>query len=209
MFDIKELDRWVALTKKPVEFPTKYPRKVRLEVLAEDPAKLFVNFGEKLTQFIGNFDGYGVVQFAVKGPFSLFAVGAPVKFYTPELETGAVVIPDAVSFTRIVPERARNPELDRMMQLMHVGIERRMAFMQRDMESMLRNAERRRVQAEARAAQLVEQEAKNREVAERAREVERAREAPASDGAGGGKPPDNGRPSGKGGRADAASKAAG
>lgn len=203
MFDVKELDRWKPVGKEACKFTTKFPRKVRLEVLAEELSKLYVKT-ETATQFIGNFEGYGVVAFAVPGPFELTARGGPVKVWTQEFESGGVEVPDSVSFTRIVPERARNPEVDRMMQKMMAGVERRMAAQQRDMANLLAQNEKRRELAERAVAQLLEREAKEREETERAR-----REVDASDGSGSGaESDDQPRPPAKGGRKDAAAKSA-
>lgn len=131
MFDLKELDRFKVLGKTPMIFKNAHRRGVRLEVLAEEPANLFVHYGGKAF-FIGGFDGYDVVQFQVPGVFSLTAKGGPVSVWTAEMDTTAVEIPDKVSFTRIMTRRARNPELEAMMQVVQRTVDQRIAMVQRD-----------------------------------------------------------------------------
>ena len=81
--------------------------------------------------FIGHFRGYDVVVFNVPGPFELKASGA-CRIWTPEMDTLAVEIPDAVSFTRMMQRRQRNPELELMMNKVQATMERRLAQVERD-----------------------------------------------------------------------------
>lgn len=132
MFDLKNLDRWVRVGKAARAFGNVEPREVRLEVLAEEPTKLYVSHKGVSGQYIGTFEGYDVVKFHVPGEWTLTASGVAFV-WTPEL-TGplAVVIPDQVSFTRKMERRTRNPELEAMMGVMQRNMERRLAQVERD-----------------------------------------------------------------------------
>ena len=135
MFDLKYLDRWEPVA-PGMRFPTPYKRKVRLEVLSEGECKLYVSEGGQKS-FIGRFEGYDVVQFSVNGPFELTAKGDPVKVWCSEFDTMEVVVPDARSFTRIAERKARNPELERMMQRMRQNMEQRLQQAERDIEAKI------------------------------------------------------------------------
>lgn len=145
MFDLKNLDRWKRIGKgTAVPFNNKEPRKVRLEVLAEDVTVLRVGQGKGSAMFIGRFLGYDVVQFQVDGPWTLQADGGICYFWTPELEDfGAPEIPEAVSFTKIMNRRERNPELELLMKKVGDNMERRIAQVERDVN--LRLSQERRI----------------------------------------------------------------
>lgn len=171
MFDLKEARRFRLVGQQPIEFGNNsHPRRVRLEVLAEDTAKLYVEEkGVKDKIFIGKFDGYDVVQFAVQGDWALTAKGGPVRVWTGEFDTLAVKIPEAVSFTTIMTRPRRSPEVEAMMMEMNKNMERRIAQVERDQS--LKNAARDRIIA------------RDRETIERFRreEAERATLAQSSD----------------------------
>lgn len=180
MFDLKHLDRWSPVGATAVKFRNTDPRKVRLEVLSEGEAKLYVQEGKR-KQFIGTFDGYDVVQFSVNGPWELTGTGK-VQFWCSELDGGGMVeIPDAVSFTRIMTRRVRNPELELMMHKVTQNVERRLEQVGRDF-GLQREADKRD------AARALEAERKARKEAEEAKAVAEAAEraARASSGDAGG-----------------------
>lgn len=148
MFDLKDLNSWRVLGSTPVKFKNAEPRKVRLEVLAEDEAKLYVKQANGPV-YIGTFDGYDVVTFYANGPYELSAKGGPVKVRSPEFDgPNAVEVPDAVSFTRIVTRRQRNPELELITRKMQENMERRFAQLANDVQ-LRENARERQRQAEA------------------------------------------------------------
>lgn len=151
MFDLKDLDRWVPVTKTALKFTNPEPRKIRLEVLAESEAVLVVTQARK-DHFIGRFDGYDVVQFSASGPFELRAESGKVKVWTSEFDAAAVEIPEAVSFTRTHTRRQRNPELELMMKKVSDNMERRISQVVRD-TSLAIAAERREREQERAAAE--------------------------------------------------------
>lgn len=127
MYDLTDLEKW-RLVAGGIKFVRPEPRRVRIEILAEEATSLFVD-----KVFIGYIEGYEVIQFAVPGAFTLTAKGGPCKIWTPELENaGAVEIPEAISFTKIMQRRTRNPELELMMKKMGDNMERRIAQVTRD-----------------------------------------------------------------------------
>lgn len=132
MYDLKELTRYVEVTDKGIKFPHDEPRKIRLEVLAEKEASLYVQDGKDKPFYIGTFHGFDIVQFNVRGPTILQATGAGVRVYTPEFQSDIIEIPDAVSFTRSMSRRQRNPELELIQRTMQQNMEKRLRQVERD-----------------------------------------------------------------------------
>lgn len=132
MYDLKELTRYVAVSDKGILFPQDEPRKIRLEVLSEKETDLFVKDGKDKPFYIGTFRGYDVVQFNVRGPTTLQATGPGVRVYTPEFQSDIIEIPEAVSFTRQMTRRQRNPEVEAVAQLMQRNLEKRLRQVERD-----------------------------------------------------------------------------
>lgn len=169
MYNLKDLDRWLPIGKTAYKFPNENRRYMRLEVLAEEPANLYVHYGRE-THFIGGFEGYDVVQFEVPGVFTITAKGGQCKIWTPELESaGAIEIPEAVSFTKIMTRRTRNPELEAMMHKVQQNMERRIEQVERDVNLRVQNERR------------IQEQADNRAAVERARREEAERSADGDD----------------------------
>lgn len=184
MYDLKELARWVPVSDKGIKFPVKEPRKIRLEVLAENPAKLYVTDGKAKPVYIGSFEGYDVVQFNVAGDAKLQADGAGVMVWSGEFQDQIIEIPEAVSFTRMMTRRQRNPELEQLQLRMQQNMERRLAQVQRDVTLQV---------AEERRALNAERE---RERLERAREAEAKQVSRSAENAGADEPGEAGVASG-------------
>ena len=139
MIDLKNIDKWVML--EPDEgyvFAKQHPRTVTLHVRSAQKVSLYVTSEEGETVFLCNVDGYEKVKFRLpSGKWTLTGDGSQeVYFYTIEFEKAAVEIPNAVIFTKIAERKARNPELEKMMQLMQVNMERRLQ--QQSLESNAR-----------------------------------------------------------------------
>lgn len=132
MYDLKELTRYVEVTDKGIKFPHDEPRKIRLEVLSEKETDLFVKDGKDSPIYIGTFRGFDIVQFNVRGPTILQATGPGVRVYTPEFQSEVIEIPEAISFTRTMTRRQRNPEVEAMGQMMQRNMERRLRQVERD-----------------------------------------------------------------------------
>lgn len=157
MFDLKELSKWVTLTDSGIKFPETEPRKIRLEVLAENSVKLYVEDGKAKAAYIGTFEGYDVVQFNVMGEARLQADGPGCKIWSPEFRGQSFELPDAVSFTRTMTRRQRNPEMEKLAHQMQLNMERRLAQVQKDVT--LRISEERRAINEERERERLERAA--------------------------------------------------
>lgn len=164
MYNLKEISRYVELTDKGIKFPHTEPRNIRLEVLAEKEAALYVQDGKAKPVFIGHFHGFDIVEFRVDGTVMLQASGPGVRVWTTEFQDAVIEIPDAVSFTRSMTRRQRNPELEQLMHKMQVNMDRRLNQVTRDVT--LQVSERMRAEHEER-----ERERFNRARAEEAERV--------------------------------------
>lgn len=171
MYDLKELSRYVELSDKGLKFPHSQPRKIRLEVLAESKQALYVKDGEEKPFYIGTFEGFDIVQFNVRGTATLQATGGGVRVWTTEFQDATIEIPDAISFTRTMTRRQRNPELEAIQFKMQQNMEARLRQVQRD------------VTLEVSAKMRAENEERERERFERARaeEAERTNVGPDDD----------------------------
>ena len=171
MYDLKELSRYVEVSDKGIVFPHSQPRKIRLEVLAENEADLYIKDGPEKPIYIGSFHGFDIVQFNVRGTATLQATGAGVRVWTTEFQDAVIEIPDAVSFTRTMTRRQRNPELEAIQFKMQENMERRLRQVARD------------VTLQVSAKMRLENEERERERLERARaeEAERTNVGPDDD----------------------------
>lgn len=137
MIDLSNLDKWIPLAEgQALRFDLDIPRRVRLEVNTSTRTRFDLVNEDGETTFLANIDGHETLQFVVKGPWSLYSdTEEGCYIYTKELETTAVEVPDAVIFTKIASRRARNPELEYMMQKMAANLERRLAIAEADIAS--------------------------------------------------------------------------
>lgn len=175
-YDLNDLHKWRPIG-GGLRFPRPEPRNVRIEFLSDEEVKIFVRetaAGEAKPHdhFVGLVRGYEVIRFAVRGPFEVHqGKGGGALLWTPEVETaGAVEVPDAVSFTRLITRKQRNPELELMMHRMSQNMERRLRQVTRDME-LANNARRIEIERERAAAENA-----RREEAERAAIIEPSEE---------------------------------
>lgn len=173
MYKLHELSRYVAVTDKGVKFPQDEFRKIRLEVLAEKETSLYIKDGKDEPAYIGTFRGFDIVEFHVKGPTLLQADGPGVKVFTTEFQSDVIEIPDAVSFTRVVERRERNPELEKMQAVMEQNMARRLRQLERDVtlrvsqEVRERHAELERVRFERASEEEARRVEESRAQAER------------------------------------------
>lgn len=93
-------------------------------------------------EFLAVVDGLDEVEFRAHGPFGIQADADVVYFQTADGETIHVVVPDAQTFTRISERRARNPEVERLQEMLQRNLERRMKPMFDEMRKMQENAAR-------------------------------------------------------------------
>lgn len=82
--------------------------------------------------FLARVEGLQTVEFRVHGAFALDAEGL-VRYRTVDSDRVHIVIPDAQTFTRIAERRARNPEMERLQQVLMANQERRMQALYMDL----------------------------------------------------------------------------
>lgn len=151
--NLMTLAKWKTLEEgEVVRFHRENPRTVRIDVNA--PLAVVVT----ITELGGEDDdspifpvyvlGRDRLEFEVNGAFELAVEGGGIQFYTVDGADWSVEKTDHATFTRVVERRVRNPEVDYMMYMMNVNLEKRLAQVQADTE--LRVARRFREQERAR-----------------------------------------------------------
>lgn len=192
---LMDLNKWMRLADgELVRFNRIEPRVVRVDVNAPQSTRLWVQqIVEGLTQepqFLAVVFGRDRIEFAVDGAFELFADGGEVYFYTVDGADFSMLPVDEASMTRIVERRVINPEVEYMMQVMQINMEKRLEAQARGFEQTFARYERSRDAAE------------ERRVAE-ARAAANLAPVPADKGAdAGGKTGDGGKPAGGSGPSD-------
>lgn len=187
MYDLREITRYVELTDKGIQFPEESGRSIRLDVLAEKPVSLYLKVGKDTPAFIGHFHGYDVVKFTVDGPCFLQADGPGCKIFTTEFQSEVIDLPDAVSFTRVIERKVRNPELERIELKMRENMERRLQQVTRDVTLRVsqrmreEHAEQERERFERASAEEAERIEASRKAAEKDAELAESGEADAGE----------------------------
>lgn len=103
-------------------------RVVRLLLNTAEPCQLQLESSGKI-QFLANVDGYEELSFVADGTVTIWPDSdGEIWWWSPEMETEAVLIEKAVSFARIANRRERNPTLERVMRKGQENMERRMRF---------------------------------------------------------------------------------
>lgn len=133
------LAKWRSLEEGEfVEFANPRPRNVRLEVNAAQETRLYISHaGDDDQTFLALIKGRDILEFASEGAFSIMADGGAVAFYTADGEDITVAPVDPLSYTRIVERRQRNPEIEHMMHMVQLNVEKRLAKQAADFELRL------------------------------------------------------------------------
>lgn len=132
---IFNLDKWrTILEGEFIEFLSDRPRTVRLEVNARDRVRLFVQQEGGEPAFLAIVEGRDTVEFSANGAFDLYVEGGECAVYTADGDDWSVAEVDAVTFTKIVERRIRNPELELMMAITRQNMETRLAAQSAEME---------------------------------------------------------------------------
>lgn len=134
---LMDLTKWRVLEEgQMIHFEKSTPRTVRIDVNAPDAIKVFAKETETPEQeiFVANVYGRDTLEFSVNGAFDLTAVGGEMWWYTIDGQNLAMDAVDDRSFTRVVERRQRNPELEYMMQMMQLNMERRLAHVAQETE---------------------------------------------------------------------------
>lgn len=144
------LTKWRGIEEgEVITFADTRPRTVRLEVNAPTEVQLFIGSGDADMDFLALVKGRDVIEFSAEGAFSLTVDGGMCNIYTADGDDISVHAVDPVSFTRIVERRQRNPELEHMMMVMQINVEKRLAQQAEDFQLRL-NRERRIAERNAR-----------------------------------------------------------
>lgn len=127
------LQRWVSVSKKDtLRLDIAAPKRVRFEVNAPDAVRVTLCYGDQ--RFCFRVLGLERVECALPAGDLEITVSGECWLLSPEFDLDtAFVIPDAVSFTRVVGRRQRNPELELMMAKMNANMERRLAHAEREL----------------------------------------------------------------------------
>ena len=136
---LHNLSKWRELKAGDgIEFVGERDRRVRIEFNTETATRLHLVHGDDddtQVTFVTVVEGFDVVEFTAPGNCVLAATSdGEVWYFTNE---GDVEATDrqAVSFTKVMNRRARNPELERMMWKMEQNIAARMSVMEAELEA--------------------------------------------------------------------------
>lgn len=133
MIRLEEIERMIRAD-GPLVFDGEKRRLVRLEVNTAGPCHLRLETGQD-ERFLANVNGRETLTFYVTGPAAVRCESKhEVWWWTPELESSAVVVKDPVVFTKVMNRRERNPEIERMARKLQENAERRMARMLAEFE---------------------------------------------------------------------------
>lgn len=148
---IQDIKKWkVCEEGSAIVFGASAPRRVRLDVNSHAEVRLTYADGNGELVPLALVKGRDVIEFQASGEFSIIVDGGPLWYYTIDGQKLAIKKPDAVSFTRIIERRPRNPEVELMNYLMNQNMERRFEQQRVEFEAMWA---RREAAATAAAAQ--------------------------------------------------------
>ncbi|MER9486827.1 hypothetical protein NKI50_12660 [Mesorhizobium sp. M0563] len=141
MIKLDSLSRWNRLEKGAVlTLPGDAERRIRLNVNSPGIARLFLVTGDGEPVFLAAPERRDVVEFAHGGNVSITTEDNDVFVYTAENEPTFSIIENAEVFTQIAERAARNPDMEHLLYLQQINMERRFAQLANDMESRTRDA---------------------------------------------------------------------
>ena len=141
MIKLDSLSRWMHLKKGDIlTLAGDAQRRIRLQVNSPKRSSLFIVNDDGELVFLAAPDGRDVVEFAAGGDVRITTEESHVYVYTAENEPTFTIIPDAEIFTKIAERSARNPDLEHMMYLQQINMDRRFAQMQNDMQRQVNEA---------------------------------------------------------------------
>lgn len=157
LFDVSKWRR--AEAGEVLTFAGEGTRRVRLELSAPLRAILTVVNGSSIVETVVS--GRDVVEFTAEGEFAISA-SEGLFWYTADGQDWSVAPVDDTTFTQIVERRVRNPEIEYMMYVQQMNMEKRLASQAADYERLIAAAdarrdaqrERERVADEARAKRV-------------------------------------------------------
>lgn len=141
MIKLDSLDRWMHLKKGEVlTLAGNSPRRIRLQVNSPKRSSLFIVNGDGELVFLAAPEGRDVIEFAAGGDVRLTTEDDDVYVYTAENEPTYVIIEDPVIFTKIAERSTRNPDLEHVMYLQQVNLDRRLTALQGDIQRQVNEA---------------------------------------------------------------------
>lgn len=155
MIKLNNLDKWQFLGDGEVmHFAKDEPRTVRVDFNAPQGAMLTLKeVGvEDSAGFDVRLSGRDVLEFSVNGKFDVYTDNG-LWFYTADSSDWSVENVDHASLTRVVERRVRNVEMEHMMYLAQLNIERRMAAQFKELEQQYERDTRKREAAAAKRAE--------------------------------------------------------
>ena len=103
-----------------MNFAEERERKIRLDVNSAGQAALFYVDGDGEATLLGLVNGRDVLEFQTHGgAFSIAIEDADCWVFTIDGEDVSFQLPEAVTFTRLVERRQRNPEVEMMQYMMN------------------------------------------------------------------------------------------
>lgn len=138
---LNSIARWTAVDNgSGVALNGRGHRKVRIDFLSENDRRIYLVRADGEVRFLAFLEaGHTCLEFMDEGNLLLSPDddGGELWAYTSEFEAAHVVVPDAVTFTKIAQRRTRNPELEHMMWLQQQNIDRRFAALENDYKAQL------------------------------------------------------------------------
>jgi len=132
---IGDLDRWVNLTpSSTLKLVGDDPRKIRLDVNAQEKARLFLTDAAGEIRFLCTVTGRDRVEFSIGGDIGISTPDDGVFISTPELDETHFEYEGEEIYTRIAQRAARNYDLELLMAKQAENFERRMYQMAGDIE---------------------------------------------------------------------------
>ena len=136
MQKIGDVNRWHHM---PVgtawQLPGEHPRTVRLNVNAPGRARFYLIDAHGEERFLGTSEMRAGLEFYVTGKAAITTPDEDVFIWSAEFEPTHFEVPDREIFTKIANRAARNPDLEYLMHLQQVNMERRLAAIQQDLEA--------------------------------------------------------------------------
>lgn len=144
MIKLNNLDKWQYLGQGEVaHFAKDEPRTVRVDFNAPQACILMISPADDEHSIDVALSGRDVLEFSVNGRFDISA-SEGLWFYTADSTDWSVENVDHASFTRVVERRTRNVEMEHMMYLAQLNIERRMAAQFAELEKQYERDNKRR-----------------------------------------------------------------
>lgn len=121
------LSKWRVVTEgELIRYEREHPRTVKFEVNAPNLVRLDLIEDGREPVFLARVIGRDVIEFSADGSFEVTVSGGECFFYTVEGDDWSVEPVDDRTFTKIVERRTRNPELEHMMYVQQMNMERRL-----------------------------------------------------------------------------------